>query len=50
MLIILIIVLILALGGGGWGYSQFGWIGLSPAGLLLVIFLLLWLTGHLNMS
>ena len=29
LLIILIVLLILELGGGGWGYSRYGWGGLS---------------------
>lgn len=46
--IILIILLVLALGGGGWGYSRWGIVGLSPAGILLLILLVLWLTGNLH--
>lgn len=46
--IILIVLIVLALGGGGWGYSRFGILGFSPVGLLLVVLLILWLTGHLR--
>ncbi len=46
MLTILVIVLVIALLGGGLGHSRYGYVGWSPAGILLVI-LLLWLfTGH----
>jgi len=47
MLIILIILLALALGGGGLGYSRFGFLGMSPAGVILLVLVVLWLTGHL---
>jgi hypothetical protein len=46
--IILIILLVLALGGGGWGYSRWGLVGMSPAGILLLVLLVLWLTGNLH--
>ena len=40
--------LVLALGGGGWGYSRYGWAGMSPAGIILLIFVVLLLTGRLH--
>jgi hypothetical protein len=46
MLTILAIVLIIALIGGGLGHSRYGYVGWSPAGILLVILLLWLLTGH----
>jgi hypothetical protein len=46
--IIIIVLLVLALAGGGIGFSRFGALGLSPAGLILLILLILWLTGHLH--
>jgi hypothetical protein len=46
--IILVVVLLLALGGGGWGHSRYGYASWSPAGLILVALLLLWLTGNLR--
>jgi len=46
MILVLFLVLI-ALGGGGWGYSRYGWVGVSPAGLVLLILLALYFTGHL---
>ena len=46
--IILILLLVLALGGGGWGHSRWGYAGWSPAGVILLVLLLLWLTGNLH--
>ena len=49
MLTILIIVLLVAaLGGGGWGYSRWGLAGMSPAGIILLVLVVMWLTGHLH--
>ena len=47
--IILIILLVAALAGGGWGHSRFGYAGWSPAGILIVILLVLFLTGNLRL-
>jgi hypothetical protein len=46
--IILIVCLVLALGGGGWGHSRYGYIGWSPAGLIVLVLVVLWLTGGLR--
>lgn len=46
--IILIILLLFAIGGGGWGYSRYGMVGWSPAGLILVVLIILLLTGQLH--
>lgn len=46
MLTILFILLIVALIGGGFGHSRFGYAGWSPAGLLIVVLLVLFLTGN----
>ncbi len=48
MLIILVILLFLALAGGGWGHSRYGYVGWSPAGLIVLVFAVLWLTGNLH--
>ena len=48
LFIILIVVLVLALGGGGWGHSRYGARGWSPAGIIVVVILLMWLTGNLH--
>jgi hypothetical protein len=46
--ILLIVLLVLALGGGGFGHSRFGAVGWSPAGLILLVLLVMWLTGNLH--
>lgn len=45
MLTILIVLLVVALIGGGIGHSRFGYAGWSPAGLILLVVLVLLLTG-----
>ncbi|HEX4454003.1 MAG TPA: DUF3309 family protein [Kofleriaceae bacterium] len=47
MLTILVILLLIALLGGGIGYGRYGFAGMSPAGLLIVILIVLALTGRL---
>ncbi len=47
LLIILVVLLVLALGGGGYGHSRVGYAGWSPAGLILLVLVGLWLTGRL---
>jgi Protein of unknown function (DUF3309) len=46
MLTILVVLFLLALVGGGIGHSRFGYAGWSPAGILVVILLVLFFTGH----
>ena len=46
--IVLIVLLVVSLGGGGWGHSRYGYASWTPAGLIIVVFLLFWLTGHLH--
>lgn len=48
LLMILIILLVLSLGGAGLGYSRYGYVGMSPAGLILLVLVILWFTGHLG--
>jgi hypothetical protein len=48
LMIILIVLLVLALGGGGWAHSRYGYAGWSPAGLILLVVVVLWLTGNLH--
>ena len=45
MLTILMILLVIALIGGGIGHSRYGYAGWSPAGILLLVVLVLFLTG-----
>jgi ABC-type transport system involved in cytochrome c biogenesis permease component len=46
MLTILFILLVLALVGGGVGHSRYGYAGWSPAGLIVVVLLVMFLTGN----
>ena len=46
MMTILLIVLLIALIGGGLGHSRFGYAGWSPAGILVVILLVMLFTGN----
>jgi hypothetical protein len=48
MFLILFVVLLVALLGGGWGHPRYGYASWSPAGLVLLVLLLLWLTGSFN--
>jgi len=43
--ILLIVALLLALGGGGWGHSRYGYVSWSPAGVILIILLVMLFTG-----
>ena len=47
-LILLVVLLVLALGGGLWGHSRHAYWGWSPAGVILVVVVVLALTGHLG--
>ncbi|HXK17119.1 MAG TPA: DUF3309 family protein [Polyangiaceae bacterium] len=44
MFTILVILLVLALFGGGLGHSRYGYTGWSPAGIILVVLLVLFFT------
>lgn len=46
--ILLIVLLVLALGGGGWGHSRYGYVGWTPAGVILLVLVLLLVTGRLH--
>ena len=48
LLILLIAIFALALGGGGWGHSHYGPWSWSPAGIVLVVGMILILTGHVR--
>ena len=47
-MILLIVLIVLSIGGGGVGYKRFGVAGLSPAALIIVVFVVLYLTGSLR--
>ena len=46
MIVILVLAVLLLV--GGLGHQRWGAWGWSPLGLLLVLLLVLWLTGHLG--
>jgi hypothetical protein len=48
LMTILLVVLVLSLVGGGWGHSRYGYVGWSPAGIVLAIIVVLLLTGRLG--
>lgn len=48
LMIILIVFLLLSLGGASLGHSRFGYAGWSPAGLILLVLVVLWFTGNLH--
>ena len=48
MLTILVVLLLIALIGGGIGQSRYGYAGWSPAGLIVLVLLIMWLTGNLR--
>jgi len=47
LLIICIVLLVFALGGGAFGHSRYGAAGWSPAGLIVLVLVVLWFTGRL---
>ena len=47
MMTLLIVLLLIALLGGGLGYGRFGAAGLGPAGVIILILVLLAVTGRL---
>ncbi len=50
LLTLIIILLVAAAVFGSWGHRNptIGYVGWSPLGIVLVIFLILWLTGNLG--
>lgn len=49
LMTILIVLVILALVGGGLGHKRYGFAGWSPAGILVVVLVVLFLTGNLHL-
>ncbi len=45
MFTLLVILLLVALVGGGLGHSRFGYVGWSPAGIILLVVLVMFLSG-----
>jgi Protein of unknown function (DUF3309) len=50
LLIIFVVLLVLAFGGGSWGHSRYGYVGWSPAGVIVLVFVVLWFTGNLHLG
>lgn len=50
LMLLIIILIVLALGSGGWGYSRYGWAGMSPAGVILLFLAILYFTGNLHLN
>lgn len=48
MMTLIVILLVLALVGGGVGHRRLGYAGWSPAGIILVVLVVLLLTGNLH--
>lgn len=48
LFMIFAVLLVLALAGGGWGHSRYGYAGWSPAGLVVLLFVICWFTGNLH--
>lgn len=48
LLILLLVVLGLLSIGGGVGYSRFGILGFSPAGIVLIVLIILYATGRIH--
>lgn len=48
LMTILIVVLVVSLVGGGFGHRRFGFAGWSPAGVIVAVLLVLFLTGNLR--
>jgi hypothetical protein len=50
LFIILIVLFAMALAGGVWGHTRYGYAGWSPAGIILLVAVVLWFTGNLRFS
>jgi hypothetical protein len=50
LLMIFVVLLVLSVVGGGWGHSRYGYAGWSPAGIIVLLFVVLWLTGNLHVG
>jgi len=48
LITILLVLVVLSLIGGGMGQSRFGYAGWSPAGILILILVVLFFTGRLT--
>jgi len=50
LMMVLLVVLVLALAGGGFGHSRVGYVGWSPAGIILLLIVVLYFTGNLHLG
>jgi len=48
LMILLLFALVLAVLGGGYGHSRVGYAGWSPAGIIVLVLIVLYFTGHLH--
>jgi hypothetical protein len=48
LMLVLLVVFVAALAGGGWGHSRYGYVGWSPAGIILLVVAVLWFTGRFH--
>lgn len=48
LLTLLIVLLVLSFVFGGYGHTRWGYAGWSPAAVILVVFVVLYLTGKLH--
>jgi len=46
-MILLLVVLVAAIAGGGYGHSRVGYVGWSPAAIILLLIGVLYFTGNL---
>ena len=46
--VLLLVLLVLAIGGGSWGHSRYGYAGWSPAGVILLVAVVLYVGGYLH--
>lgn len=48
VMILILVLMLVALGSGGWGYPRYGWKGMSPVGLVLIVLAILYFAGYLS--
>jgi hypothetical protein len=50
IMLVFVVLVVLALAGGGWGHSRYGAVSWSPVGIIFLIAIVLFLTGHLHFA
>jgi hypothetical protein len=48
LMLLLLVLFVAAIAGGGYGQSRVGYVGWSPAGIILLVVVFLYFTGHLH--